>query len=84
MITAEQLAEWKKITEAATEGPWTYDTCYGVAFISAAKNKPIAHAVDYLVPDNATFIATARTAMPLLLAEVERLRDKLAAMREDS
>lgn len=56
--------------EAATEGPWDYDG----AMIWAPSG--VIFKVDYEDP-NADFIAHARTDIPILVAEVERLRAAL-------
>lgn len=83
-ITDAELGEWKALADAAAPGPWVVvgnperDDCFvGMAW----------HAIDdehgyweldstVLTPDNVAFIAASRSAMPRLLAEVERLREK--------
>src|SRR5262245_26742525 len=85
VISADQLAAWRKLAEEATEGPWRLDsakrfefrepddpgdqalvggddTCPGIVW----EHGPTGTA-------NAAFIAAARTAVPALLDEVERL-----------
>lgn len=53
--------------EAATEGPWfAWDRAVGWNIVITR-------------PEDAAFIAAARTDVPALLAEVERLREALAA-----
>lgn len=91
-ITPEQLAEWERITEAATLGPWaTSSRSSGVgadysyeddflgwelAPLETPQRGQITRGAD------AQFIAEARTAMPLLLAEVRRLQDQLALVAD--
>lgn len=58
MISDEQAAEWRELADAATEGPWDTDRLF-IAHNHAA--------------EDAAFIAAARTAVPALLAERERL-----------
>ncbi len=74
MITTEQLAQWRVVCEKATPGPWIEDGC---ASVESSEGFMIA---DY-VPDsdNVDFIVVARSALPALLDEVERLR---ALLRE--
>lgn len=113
-LTAEQLAEWKRVCESATPGPWAVwdgpKYCGGGADLCIAtgdgsdewlanmdhrwnhfagshnhhedNHAPDAHCDICSFSDDITeeqrataaFIATARTAMPALIAEVERLR----------
>ncbi len=69
-ITKERLAEIKARCEAATEGPWEQEDCRE-NHIATATGMDIAHAPKQI---NAQFIAHARTDVPALLTEVERLR----------
>lgn len=82
MVTEEQLAEWERLTEAATEGPWDVMTREqweeGFPFCADGTN-PYTFPVDIDAPD-AAFIAAAREAVPALVAEVRRLR----ALLEDA
>ena len=78
----------KKLCDAATEGPWFTHTreASGEAEIWSVEHpkgyddliagsfKSKAHAQGI---DNAIFIAAARTALPELIAEVERLREAM-------
>jgi len=81
-ITPEQLAEWKRLADAATEGPWASveispeDKEWGACEITAGDGY-----VSTMIcgVDNAAFIAASRNAVPALIAEVERL----TAERED-
>lgn len=75
-ITAEQLDEWRKLADDATEGPWI-----------VGKHTKILCAANYVVATvpsgvherraNKLLITVARTAIPALISEVERLREAL-------
>ncbi len=81
MITPEQLAEWKRIEQEASPGRWIwlgkdrnflhFTGGYGDMgdFVISMSKKGATP-----TPQNAAFIAESRTAMPALIAEVERLR----------
>lgn len=90
-ITAEQMAAWKALADAATEGEWEIETpapskkrrkpsrcveCVLTAGPFAGLKAVIAQAHN---PHDRDFIAAARTAVPALVAEVERLRALLKA-----
>jgi len=92
--TAEQLAEWKRLTEAASGDRWVIGDegellidVHGARATLLAYPKvppPDCLAEFRWLPDRA-FVAAARLAMPTLLAEVERLtaeRDRLHALLE--
>ena len=90
MITDNQLAEWERIANAATVGPWfSVGAPWGNGtLVNAGTEDPHGgHAVcdTELMIDrseniqgepqcDADFIAAARTAVPALIAEVRRLR----------
>lgn len=84
-MTTDQLKAIKARYEAATEGPWKYgsDTnkqiIYPTPFLNA-KNK-IAELGIYDIA-NCDFIAHARTDIPALCKEVERLRGAVEATRD--
>ena len=70
------LAEWRRLADAATSGPWC-DDVGPVVFdndgeMIADFGMPSIHR-QAECENNAAFIASARTAVPALLAEVERL-----------
>jgi hypothetical protein len=81
MTTPEQRAEWRRLVEGATPSPWRAE--YGrVRYWDAAGTLTVASTADgeRLTPrsdPDAAFIAEARSALPLLLDEVERLRELL-------
>lgn len=85
------LAESKRLDSAADSGPWATliqgsgesqycdivqaeDTCAIVCVMSDS----------YRELDNAEFISHSRTALPALVAEVERLRKKVAFYEEQA
>ena len=82
-ITDAMLKEWESLCERATKGPWRInfgdrhapDECdikiAGDIFILADMWGPN---YEHCEP-NAEFIAAARTALPLLIAELRRLRN---------
>ena len=77
----EQLADWQAKTDAATDGPWWGDPEWfgddyspirnSDGFVTGGFNG--VEEPDLLLAD-AEFIATARTAMPKLLAAVQAVR----------
>ena len=89
-MTPERLAEIRARAEAATPGPWEaedYSTdpgdegsCITAGEPGTMRQRAVAYAIDYpwTTPEScaadATFIAHARTDVPELAAEVERLR----------
>lgn len=87
MIHKSQLASWRAVCEAATPGPWRNGIGGVVQLSDAGKGYPLDYypgCADVVTTDGADsvvatendleFIAAARTAMPALLDEVERLR----------
>jgi hypothetical protein len=84
--TDPALAEWRKITEAATPGPWNAETKHGRDIADEAWSEVrikapdgsdiastyISHLLEnYRSEEDETFIVTARTAIPRLLAAVD-------------
>lgn len=67
-LTAEQLAEWKRVCERATE-------------LELAGDTVVAKQI-YATEFDIEFNTTARTAMPALIAEVERLREFVNLVRD--
>jgi hypothetical protein len=77
-MTNEELAQWKALAQAATQGPWETDNNegYGINRVRAAK-RTIAEVVgdDAETEANSTYIAHSSPDRVLaLLEEVERLR----------
>lgn len=80
MIGDKQLAEWRRLAEAATPGPWerrrnrhpnTNGTSWGWVE-GTGFTWDCSHVAG--AERDAAFISAARTAVPALLDEVERLR----------
>lgn len=87
-MTDEQLAEIKARCEAATPGPWTNRRDRRVIRTTRYVSDVIAHVEqqpynDYVHFQNGDFIAHARTDIPALVAEVERLREALRGERAE-
>ncbi len=80
-ITAEQIAEWKALAEKATEGPWTTGQAGNLRVYgpdgSGVYSGPICEAIRTTQRPDISFIAASRTAVPALIAEVEKLRQAL-------
>ena len=80
-MTPERLAEIRARAEAATEGPWWTTRNLRPATIFSGEGSDYNDAVaDDAEPADATFIAHARTDVPELVAEIERLRELYSAM----
>lgn len=93
-MTPEQLAEIKARAAAATPGPWEYienrfnvedDNGDHIGSIRAIEARMWIAAVDDVHPPeeaegNALFIAHARTDIPMLIDEIERLRAENARL----
>jgi len=77
-MTAERLAEIKARVEAATPGEWTIEERF---FVIAPDLLTIASCRG---DAEATFIAHARSDIPALVAEVERLRAQVEAAEADA
>ncbi len=96
-ITNDYLDRLQAICDAATEGPWEVADCGLKGEVPEVIRRepdgdwaPIAVFEDvngqWWCPDyeqNRPFIAASRTAMPLLIAEVRRLRAQLAEAGKD-
>lgn len=87
-ITAEQLEEWRKLASWATDrGEWrVMHGAKGRHFVgyTGADGHDILVAQALLRNEraNAAFIAASRTAVPALVAEVERLREALRKLKD--
>lgn len=86
-MNQEKIKELRKLCEEATPGPWLqkdmpegYFTCIGPDFSKPhiAKVRNYVHPHGFITDGNshadADFISAARTALPMLLDEVERLQ----------
>jgi hypothetical protein len=80
-VTNDELAEARRLCEAATDGPWEWDA---LKLRSPGRYAVITLADGGCAADDTAFIAAARSLVPALIAEVERLTTRndelLAAM----
>lgn len=93
-ISDERLAEMRERCEAATPGPWEAlvptDPGDRSLIMSHAGNKCVVAACDpsYVSEDqavrNAISIAHARVDLPAALAEIERLKEFVAEVADDT
>lgn len=83
MSSADDRATWKALAEGAEGGPWeAVEGASGGWWVERRNTATICHIdVDYSGNPDADFIAAARTAVPALLADVERLEQELAKER---
>src|SRR5690348_4230841 len=98
MIPTKTLAQWRALCEAATSGEWSVTETPGFGHDHAPytvvdeHDEQVAECYDNTPGKrsleenaaNAAFIAAARSAMPALLAEVERLREENESMASQS
>lgn len=89
MIPESQLAEWQRLADEATPEPWFNDSMPpgpsgSVMYSNAVLGMLGQHIAERPAHENRSatysdmrFIATARTALPALIAEVRRLREQL-------
>jgi hypothetical protein len=82
MITSEQLQHWRALAEAATPGPWEGESVWSddsdSYYVAVADGRGLLDTYISISDADAAFIAAARTAVPALLAEVERLQAVIA------
>lgn len=74
-MTDEELREIKDRADAATPGPWDYMDGYVIKDETVLCEMFTDNPVYGDSRNDTTFIAHARTDIPRLIAEVERLRD---------
>lgn len=84
LITPEQLAEWKRLVQEATEGPWEAEYYHNGNYINRAGSF-FEQIVQDGIPErgDTDFIVMAREAVPALIAEVERLQSAMKNALED-
>ena len=97
MSPKQKLEEWKKLSDAATAGPWknelnfteTEDS-HEYAIVQTNELNRVCDVYSHTDvysrnfrhhEKNARFIAASRTAIPELIAEVERLNDEIENMK---
>lgn len=82
MISEEQLSEWQQIANEATEGPWRHGSDYDIRTLREwwnvstwPEDTAISQTIIYNLSSkaDAEFIAAAREAVPVLIAEVRKL-----------
>ena len=85
-LTDEEIEEIRGRAEAATEGPWKACVPVKGRMVTQVIGRDVlgnsgVRVADYVIrPDDTRFIAHARTDIPRLLDEVERLRNRVAQM----
>jgi hypothetical protein len=71
-ITRERWEELKALCDAASEGPWEVVELEGYCYLKTGGSHGDVFSRKY--KENHYFIAAARTALPELIKEVERLK----------
>lgn len=88
MITTNQLDEWQAVCDKAMRGPWTISTlppnCGPNFFGRLMVDSGGWSLLNTNEEPQAVFTATARSAMPQLIAEVRSLREQLRAYQTSS
>lgn len=83
-MTKQRIQELKKLCEQATPGPWEFDGAYPGEFnLVTSPGNVVIDCDEYYAfckPDDRAFIATARTALPEALDEIERLQTEIKAL----
>ncbi len=87
-ISKERLAEWERLTNEATQGPWSLcagDLCRNECPDGDIKNCP-HQCEECLITshEDMLFIVMARTMVPQLIAELRGLRKTLHAVSDTS
>lgn len=73
---AGYLDELERLCNAATPGPWTADVA--AMFVFAPTSESVCEFDGEARDDDANFIATARHALPKLIAKVRQLQVRIA------
>lgn len=73
------LDKLKRLCEAATAGPWRYEAQGADGYVLDTTGGRVALLMSGKANECGELLATARTALPELIAEVERLRAETAA-----
>lgn len=81
-VAAEQIAAWQRLCDAATPGPWTEsDDAPGEikGWLEPDENRSIGKFYGAFADwhPNQRFVCAARQALPLCLAEIARLRQRV-------
>lgn len=79
-LTAEEIAELRRLEEGSTPSPWNLDVAGCLLFVWEPHpgGRTQRHVLTASALEDAAFVAAARDAVPRLLAEVERSRSVLA------
>lgn len=74
---SEAEKELRRLLEAATPGPWKFETCNGMTPSCAMYGYvPVLHSWhEAKHQDNVAFAVAARNTLPALLAELDELRN---------
>lgn len=92
MISDDKLKEWRALCENATPGGWWWDYEHEPTRIIIECKGPRVDVLSKLDEEqddtyaiaNAAFIAAARTAVPALLDEVERLKSAVRIRNDEA
>jgi hypothetical protein len=76
-MTHEQLQILRALCEKATPGPWEYHKSESGDGVLCPRGGYVVEVGHGTTNNDAAFIAAARDALPALLDEVERLRERL-------
>lgn len=78
-MTDEQLEQWEALANAATPGPWVEVEEDGGQWLAGPEiESDYICDTAYMDDEDMAFVTAARTAVPLLITEVYRLRNQLA------
>lgn len=87
MISEELLSKWEKQCASACEGPWLVsnikDKNYYPDGVLSLRGKDDVEICGPIAKEDARFMATAREAMPLLIARVRELEVALEVQKDD-
>ena len=89
-MTDNELSKLRALTDSATPGPWSampFDDCSRVYSGEPLKGRLVVISPYEYNPrdeEDAAFIAAARTAVPALIGEVERLRADLSRLTRNA
>lgn len=90
VIPDDTLAQWQALADAATEADWDIDRRPGWGLWHVTAPARDGHpgfsriVCDHLSESDAAFIASAREAVPQLLAEVAQLREPYKLMTREA
>jgi hypothetical protein len=82
-MTAAELERLKAKCEAATPGPWEYWAEMCGWRIKTADRELTGIQINPHFAHNMQFVTAARTAVPALIAEVERLQERVEGLESE-